>query len=334
MFLFVLTNLMAVVTFVCVGINDPVSKPGTVLASTLSALAPPCWLNWKATDAFLADANYTPEVWRLTPKDLNDFKHKSTLYPGKLWLFWNEPERADQANVIPSVAARLTISYAQTLGDKGTWACCGNMVDDNGLTWLNSYIAQGGPTPDVWHIHIYGAANVDDWNTFLNYWWQWWAQHGAGKPVIISETSLMWQPAAKQAELLRYLQQYTDPRVRQIYWFSALPEPSVPSWEESRLLNSDFTKTELGRVYTLDFASPTPTPTATATPTPTLTAAPPTPTATPTMPSTPIAIPTALPRITPTPTATVDELSGASTYIIYLPLSANGVDAQPTATSP
>ncbi len=334
MFLLLFTNLMAVATFVCVGINDPAVTPSTVLTSTLSALTPPCWLNWKATDAFLADPRYTPEVWRLTAKDVNAFKHKSTIYPGKLWLFWNEPERADQANVIPSVAARLTISYAQTLGDNGAWACCGNMIDGNGLAWLDSYIAQGGPIPDVWHIHIYGAADIDSWNTFLNYWWQWWEEHGADKPVIISETSLMWQPAAQQAELLRYLQQYTDPRVRQIYWFSALPEPSVPSWGESRLLNSDFTKTELGQVYTLDFASPTPTPTVTATLTPTPTAVPPIQTETPTMTSTPTAIPALLLRLTPIPTETVGGPTGTSAYIIYLPISINLGDAQPAATSP
>ena len=190
-----LTNLVALFDALCIAVNGPAKMPGPALAATLTTLNPPCWLNWLASDAFLADARYTPEVWRLTSKNVNDFKRAAARHPGKLWLFWNEPEHTDQANTPPAIAASLTMSYAQALAANGTWACCGNLIDGNGLAWLDSYVAHGGQVPHVWHIHIYGAANPDEWHTYLNDWWAWWQQHGGGKPVIISETSLMWQPA-------------------------------------------------------------------------------------------------------------------------------------------
>ena len=115
MYLVVLTNLVALSTMLCVAVNGPAKMPGTALSATLTTLNPPCWLDWLANDALLADARYTPEVWRLTSKNINDFKRKVALHPSKLWLFWNEPEHADQANTPPEIAASLTISYAQAL---------------------------------------------------------------------------------------------------------------------------------------------------------------------------------------------------------------------------
>ena len=326
MYLVGLTNLVALFTMLCVAVNGPAKMSGTALPATLTTLNLPCWLDWLATDALLADPRYTPEVWRLTSKNVNDFKRKAALHPGKLWLFWNEPEHTDQANMPPEIAASLTISYTQVLAENGTWACCGNLIDGNGLAWLDSYLAHGGPLPNVWHIHIYGATDQDEWNAYLNYWWAWWKQHGAGKPVIISETSLMWQPAAKQAALLRDLLRYDDKNVQQIYWFSAFYEPSVPSWSESRLLNNDLTKTELGKIYAPDLlatATDTATPTVTITDTPIGQAMTPTPLSSPTAtPTPPVSI-----TATPAPTETGDAPVGTSlTYKLYLPLCESSHD--------
>jgi hypothetical protein len=327
--------IMSLYAVLCIAANGQAQAGGSALAGALTALNPPCWLDWVANEALLPDPRYTPEVWRLDPKNLNEVKRKAALYPGKLWLFWNEPERGDQADTSPALAASLTLSYTQAVAGHGTWACCGNLIDGNGLAWLDAYLAHGGQVPDIWHIHIYSTSDVAEWNSYLNYWWVWWDAHGAGRPVIISETSLMWQPAAQQAALIHYLMRYDDPRVGQIYWFSTFFEPSVPSWRESHLLNADFTKTALGQVYAPDV---TPTATAQATPslptnTPALIPTAPAP-ATPSLPTnTPAATPTPTEQapggqaLTPTPTeiATVISTPVAApvVYRLYLPFLAH-----------
>ena len=259
--------MIALIVALCITLNGAAKQPGPAMQQALETLNPPCYMNWLASDELLADDRYLPELWWLKANKLGEFKVKTVTRSHKLWLFWSEPERVDQANTAPDVAATLTISYVQALGSNGKFGCCGNIVDGNGLAWLGAYLTSGGQVPDIWHIHIY-ASSLAEWRDRLNDWWAWWNVHGQGRPVIISETSLMWQPAADQAELMDYLMGLDDPRIQQIYWFSALQEPSVPSWSAVNLLNSDMTKTTLGKLYSPD-REPTATPPAPPTFTPT-----------------------------------------------------------------
>lgn len=241
--------LISLSTLFCLAVNDYQYQPNPAPTdAALVQLAPPCWHNWQAHDAWFSDVGYTPAVWRPTDGNVSATGQKAAANPGRTWLLWNEPEAFNQANTAPDVAAAITAKHVVAIGANGRVACCGVMLGTGGIDWLNDYLAAGGPTPDVWHVHAYGLT-VDAWRNAMAYWWWWHAQHGEGKPTIISETSLMHTDATEQAKLLRYLQQYDDSRVESVYWFSAFVEPSVPSWSGSTLLDASLGKTALGEMY-------------------------------------------------------------------------------------
>jgi len=148
-----------------------------------------CTHNWYTARQFLEDERHTPSIWSAgyTPGTITEIAELAADYPGRTWLLFNEPEFTGQANTPPEIAAVHVRYWSEAIGDNGTVACCGNLFYPSfgGLQWLESYLAAGGPVPDVWHIHIY-VANEWEWNQVIGGWQRWNAEHG-NLPTIISE---------------------------------------------------------------------------------------------------------------------------------------------------
>ena len=78
--------------------------------------------------------------------------------PSHLWLVLNEPERHDQANLSPEQGAAV----AQEMRDLGACiAVPGVIIGEDGLAWLDAYLAAGGPLPEAWHVHLYHADSIE-----------------------------------------------------------------------------------------------------------------------------------------------------------------------------
>lgn len=281
--------MIAFIFAMCLGVNQYWMND-TSLA--LSLLQPQCWYDWAMREEYLPDESYSPMIWRINDKNLTKAAALATQYPGKTWFVYNEPEGSDQANVEPEEAAIWFDKAYELIKRNDPTAkvvCCGIMIRDIGIDWMNKFKPKN--TPDAYHIHIYGLTK-DDWKAAIDYWHHY---NSANLPTYITETCGMW--SSNQAELLNYVRKYRHQNIVQIYWFAAFAQGQ---WKceliESGRLNY------LGNIFK-ENASPTPSATPSVVPTPTLT---PTPTATSSLTATSTPVPTATPTntqsLTPTPT--------------------------------
>ena len=79
-------------------------------------LKPRCWYNWQADESLIREfANYWCMIWKPTEDNIWDFASMSLDFPHSPWLFANEPERKDQANVDPATLAYLSCIWDDTV---------------------------------------------------------------------------------------------------------------------------------------------------------------------------------------------------------------------------
>ncbi|RTK96547.1 MAG: hypothetical protein EKK64_03695 [Neisseriaceae bacterium] len=312
----------------CIGLNDPGKNPGQYQDYVLNKLNPDCYYNWAIySENNLDNPKFNPMLWKLSDGSINQARRLAKQYLGRTWLIYNEPEGSDQANTKPEEAAEWfdkAYNAIKEVDSTATIACCGVMVRNEGITWLDKFVSKVKNKPDVWHVHIYiNSQNFNDWLSFWNWWLDWNKKTGNNLPVFITETCATYQES--QDDLLLNLLNYQHPLLKRVYWFSAYPEPIVKDWK-CNLLNADGTLTDLGKTFQTftippnkltPVPEPTLKPTATATITPTATKLPPTLT------------PTATPTITPTPIPTIDETTGEGVTLephqqkLYLPIVNN-----------
>lgn len=318
------TTLLAVVLWLCLGINDP-GKQVNDFNAAAKALQPDCWWNWGVYDEkHFSDPKFVPSMFAVSDSSVAYGANLAKKYPGRAWLIYNEPEGSNggQANVpAATAAAQFAKLYAQMKATDPTAiiACCGTIVSGQGMEWLAAFMKATTTRPDRWHMHIYGATEAETWDYYADYLDGWIATTGGKRAYYITETCGMW--SGDQVALLRHVASQSRPGLERVFWFSAYPEPYVPQWQ-CNLLNAERTPTPLGQAFGALRITPTaepPPPTRTATATTTRT-----PTAT----TTPTQTVTRTPTITPTPTATLAEPTGENNpgepmRTIYLPIAAS-----------
>lgn len=155
------------------------------------------WIyNWTTVGLGFGDwPGYRPMIWHDRLEwygGAAGIRWFATRWPGRQWLFLNEPERASQANLAPEYAAQVVASHRDlVLGadPTATWACCGVWVDPVGIAWLDRYLDAGGPVGDVWHIHIYGIEDCNPASSaqVLRDFEAWAAARGVTRPILITE---------------------------------------------------------------------------------------------------------------------------------------------------
>lgn len=198
-----------------------------------------------------------------------EIKRLANKYPNKTWLIFNEPSLSGQADILPFVAAHIAPIIVEWLGPKNKWACCGVamlpqwFIDQNpgqGLVWMDSYIANGGPIPDYWHIHVYLATTPAEYDALMNKWWYWWKLNGQGRPVIISETAGACHPTngdeiclEQHKIIMTHLTTniLPDPRIDTILWWKSHSESknyNHKTWLAEHN-NGQYIVTELGQHF-------------------------------------------------------------------------------------
>jgi len=311
---FLVNLFLGLSTLFCIGLNDPDKNTGDLQTKVLALLNPDCYYNWAIySENNLDNPKFDPMLWKVTQGNINQAERLAKQYPGRNWLIYNEPEGSDQANTKPEDAAIWFDKVYKAIKDADSTAiiaCCGVMVRNEGIAWLDKFVAKIKNKPDVWHIHIYiNSQNFNDWLSFWN-WFLWWNnKSGSNLPVYVTETCATYQTA--QEDFIASLFEYRHPLLQRVYWFSTFPEPIVADWYCS-LLNTDGSENGLTDWFITRQAffppnklTPEPEPpTPTATPTKTATKTP-TPTSTPTATKTPI--PTATATVTPTPTIDIGD---------------------------
>lgn len=227
---------------VCLNINEPHSKSFEDTLKILDITKPNCWMNWGHKDEYMEYDNFIPMFW--SP---NYIKKVNSEYKNKLFLIGNEPEREDQNNLTGKEFAEIMLS--KDLPNR--FACCGNAIWNGRYSdigkWQNNYLAHNGPIPDYWSITLHGVDTIDRWESYLEYYFNWWEINGHSKPIIIHETSCMYFYECNK-ELINHIFNNNDLRIKLIFWFSATQDTYVNSWN-SYLLNNKFEYTELGGIY-------------------------------------------------------------------------------------
>ena len=195
-------------TLFCIGLNDPGKNPGTYQDYVLQQLKPDCYYTWGSyQDVNMANPKYDPMLFGLSESLINKAVFLAKLYPGKTWLLLNEPEGSDQSNIKPEIAAVwFDKAYTQIKAVDSTAliACCGVMIRNEGIDWLDKFVKAAKYKPDVWHIHIYiNSVEMSDWLAFWN-WFLWWDDKaGNNLPIYVTETCATYQTS--QNKLLLYV---------------------------------------------------------------------------------------------------------------------------------
>ena len=312
-----------------------VTWPGapTGLIDGLAELGVNAVHHWNYSEAKLALAEekgieYLPHIWGcgLTDKpwdvvDLVAISQFAEDHPGLRWLVFNEPDRIEQANCHPKIAAEVyhDIYYALKEADPTALVyCCGTSRYEGHEQWLGAFmqeysdkylVANGGiPPMDGVHLHFYGEYErrhgfMGMQNTIMRTRNLVWTGIGGSEawgelPWIISEWGVLSDvgdsvyEVEKTAAYMRNMWYWLEGKdwIETHFWYS------TNAWENSGNLfvgrgNSDLTIVGDAWADLAHGVLPTPTPTS-----------PPSPLPTPT--GTPVLTPTS--TFTPTPTATYE----------------------------
>ena len=232
----------------------------------LALLRPTTWLNWNVTPCTssreaMAGAAFIPMIYGAGM--LRKAQAAIPDQPNTTWLLWNEPDRAEQANMTPTQAYMATLAFLRSAWDMGIgwefqWAAPGVAIDlDGGLDWLTDYVRllrrHGISRPSYWHIHGYRSASLRQFEAGWATWEQWYAAWGGSAPVVLSEVCAEGASLGVQRAVMDECREMlTRGDVAGVYWYSAHQWQGM--WDASALCVVDLdaqtvTLTELGRYW-------------------------------------------------------------------------------------
>lgn len=221
-------------------------QSGDNVPAMLERLRPAWWYDWRFEQC--GAPGYVPMVWSDAIWHQNDATLTSLFErrPDLFWLLWNEPERSDQANMLPDEAAALTNAIA-LYGIQ--YAAPGVAVGAAGFAWLENYLAAGGPIPDMWHVHVYGAMTPAQWSLRWASWTVWMHDHNAVRPTVISETNAWTEGDYGQRAMLDHVASMleSDDLLQAVGWYATQPY----MWRNGtpHLLHEDGTPTPRGDAF-------------------------------------------------------------------------------------
>lgn len=141
-----------------------ISVPIELGVQNVSGLDYQWFYNWADRVADFADPKFVPMIWK-TPS--NDMIAKANNFPGRYWLLFNEPNRADQANLTPAVAATIYQTVYSQIGNKAKLVVGG--VGTDGGSWLSQFLGKIVAWPPAGiHVHLYGWGTTEsDWAKYV-----------------------------------------------------------------------------------------------------------------------------------------------------------------------
>lgn len=205
----------------------------------LEKLGEPWWYDWHWASS---GEGYRRMIYSRIPTALRRILPQLVVRdPAHLWFVFNEPERADQANLSPTEAAKIS----HEISDSGAmFAAPGIIVGDAGLAWLNAYLDEGGVVPHAFHVHLYYAHTPGELDAKLDLWQRWMDWRGLVRPTIISEFNSHWIGGTSEVSMMEHVAK----RVRDESWLLAAGWFSLAYGQVTDLV-SDGELTQLGHAY-------------------------------------------------------------------------------------
>jgi len=227
------------------GVGAPWQVP-LRLDHALAMLKPAWWYDWRFEQ--IGSPGYVPMIWGPGTWDRHNTVLRSLFArrPEQFWLLWNEPERSDQADMAPQLAADATRMIAQHGIE---YAAPGVALTREGYLWLDDYLRHDGPVPDCWHVHIYHCTEPDQWDSAWTAWVDWMHHHGVVRPTIVSETNAWTDGVEGQQRMVGHVAQKMDddPLLLAIAWFAHQWHDWING--EPNLLNDDGNLTSVGEAF-------------------------------------------------------------------------------------
>lgn len=214
----------------------PIQNGATFAQRAVETLQLAHWYDW-SEDGQIA------MLWRCGPSEARNAKRRTGL-----WLLGNEPEREEQSNTSPQEFVAGVRQWQQSRSTP--IALPGVLLDLDGIEWIEAYLADNGPIPDFWHVHIY-AWNIAHWLDLWEKWEMTMHSYRAERPTIISECACWSEKPDDQIALMEGIatQIIVRPLIHSAFWFSAHYGTQQKFWRRSDLLDGDGTLTAVGQHF-------------------------------------------------------------------------------------
>lgn len=223
---------------------------------TLAALDPPWWYDWKFES--IGRKGYIPKLWRPALDARFDAAvQAANSHPNVMWFLAYDPDRGSEPHETPKNAAKIGQEWAKSTSV--LYAGPGVVCDYNGIAWLKAYLDAGGPIPDAWNIHVYGAKDSATWRQAVEgVFADWYLAEGRKLPIIISQTNSAGQEFVQQrsvmVEVLSMLQEFSP--IVAAGWYADRDPLHTMAWAD--LIRDDGSLTELGQFYAAMDKTPKP----------------------------------------------------------------------------
>ena len=228
-----------------------ISEHGTwVRERALAVLQPGCWAHWYTLphDAPFQTDGYLPMAYSAQWFNPGVATRRMATYPEETWLMLNEPERPDQGSMTPAQAVDFYEAFQAIAPPTLRYTAPGvavGLLDYDGVAWLTAWRdgmqQRGLSMPRLWNIHMYPSGNLAECQRTWDRWQQWHAQHGDGKPIIISELCADVAPYSDQVAVMNWgRDRLAAEDVTAVLWYSAyLGLPPASHWPQCALATID-----------------------------------------------------------------------------------------------
>lgn len=244
------------------GVSVAHQRGPEIADAVMDKLHPPLVMNWLADDWCMTTPECLPMVYGA--RNLEQYVPIANDDPTRTFLLLSETNCCGTNDSPANVAAFVRKWEAET---DNPYACCGVVQWAGWEQWMNGYLANNGPIPPYWHIHIFEQAA---WPPIAEFQ-AWMIAHDAVRPVIVTELANPWGTAEDNAELMSWMAKLVaDGTVQAALWYSA-PADWHHLWPTTDLMDWDATElTPLGEHWLSlqpggandPHATPTPEPTA------------------------------------------------------------------------
>jgi len=207
----------------------------------LEALQPSVWMDWVYNPLRMSDDRYLPMAYSMRLANAQQYIDAAADMPGRFWLLGSEPNLA-VTHIDPAEAAQFAQRWQAEVD--GDWACCGTVQWAGWQQWMDAYLANDGPIPAAWQIHIFDRFAYPPVAEFR----AWMQAHDVVRPILVTETACPWCDVAVNMALMDGMAQLVaDGTVQAAVWYSADPYGDYHGlWPDTGLFANGGELTALG----------------------------------------------------------------------------------------
>ena len=246
------------------GKKSPKKGTGSIYLATpelVRALGLSWGYNWNISGEKYFQTTHYEHVPMLHAEDLNNIPEIQRLaraFPGRYWLFFNEPDYYRQDNLAPNHAAEVYYRLRKALKEADPTAKCivGGVLWPQ-ADWMTGfreeYRKRYGAYPEVegWHVHHYvdpANYNPTEWRRVPEFWRNWMNNNGGPRELWLTEFGCLTSDSVGMQimqDQIPWLE--SQPWITRYAWFNYYIEPT--HWFKGTLTLPGGKLSALGQLY-------------------------------------------------------------------------------------